>query len=88
MNNDFGWGRMPFSFLNQNTVYMLLMAMCRNFYLHVLDRFAKKVDFVSNTFRLKRFIFRFIVVPCKWIKKGGQKTLKLFTSKPYQQLTG
>lgn len=86
MNNDFGWSKLPFSFLNENTVYMLLMAMCRNFYLYVRDRIAKKVDFVSNTFRLKRFIFRFIVVPCKWIKKGGQKTLKLFTSKPYHLL--
>jgi len=83
MNNDFGWGNLPFSFLEENTVYMSLMAMCRNFYLHVVEKFAKKIDFVENTFRLKKFIFRFIIVPFKWVKIGGQKTLKLFTNKPY-----
>lgn len=83
MNNDFGWKNLPFSFLNENTVYMLITAMCRNFYLYLLSKISKKVPFVENTFRLKKFIFRFVVVPYKWIKKGGQKTLKLFTNKPY-----
>lgn len=83
MNNDFGWGNLPFSFLQENTVYMMITAMCRNFYLYILEKLSKKIPFVENTFRLKKFIFRFIVVPYKWIKKGGQKTLKLFTTKPY-----
>lgn len=84
MNNDFGWGNLPFSYLEENTVYMLITAMCRNFYLYFLNKVASKVDFIENTFRLKKFIFRFVVVPFKWIKKGGQKTLKLFTDKPYK----
>lgn len=83
MNNDFGWGNLPFSFLEENTVYMLITAMCRNFYLYFLEKLSKKIPFLENTFRLKKFIFRFVVVPYKWIKKGGQKTLKLFTNKPY-----
>lgn len=86
MNNDFGWKNLPFSFLNENTVYMILMAMCRNFYLIILEKIAQKVDFVKNTFRLKKFIFRFIVVPFKWIERGRQKILKLFTVKPYDLL--
>jgi len=83
LNNDFGWKRLPFSFLNQNTVYMMVMAMCRNFYLYLVDKISKKVTFIKSSFRLKKFIFRFIVVPSKWIKKSGQITLKLFTNKPY-----
>ena len=83
LNNDFLWKNLPFSFLNENTVFMMIMAMCRNFYLHLIDKLSQKVDFVQKSFRLKKFIFRFIVVPYKWIKKGGQKTLKLFTHKPY-----
>ncbi len=86
MNNDFGWKNLPFSFLQENTVYMILMAMCRNFYLIILEKIAKKVDFVLNTFRLKKFIFRFVVVPFKWIERGRQKILKLFTDKPYELL--
>lgn len=83
MNNDFGWGNLPFSFLEENTVYMILTAICRNFYLYILEKFSSKLPFIKKTFRLKKFIFRFIIVPFKWIKKGGQKTLKLFTDKPY-----
>jgi Transposase DDE domain group 1 len=86
MNNDFGWKNLPFSFLQENTVYMILMAMCRNFYLIILEKIAQKVDFVLNTFRLKKFIFRFVVVPFKWIERGRQKILKLFTDKPYELL--
>jgi hypothetical protein len=86
MNNDFGWGNLPFSFLEENTVYMLITAMCRNFYFYFIEKIAHKIPFIENTFRLKKFIFRFVVVPYKWIKKGGQKTLKLFTDKPYQLL--
>ena len=83
MNNDFGWGKLPFSFLEENAVYMLITEICRNFYLYVLGKISHKVSFVENTFRLKKFIYRFVVVPYKWIKKGGQKTLKLFTDRPY-----
>ena len=86
MNNDFGWKNLPFSFLQENTVYMMLMAMCRNFYLIILERISKKVSFVKSNFRLKKFIFRFVVVPFKWIKRGRQKILKLFTEKPYHLL--
>jgi hypothetical protein len=86
MNNDFGWKNLPFSFLQENTVYMLLMAMCRNFYLIILEKFSQKISFVKPNFRLKKFIFRFVVVPFKWIKRGRQKILKLFTEKPYQSL--
>ena len=83
MNNDFGWKNLPFSFLNQNTVYMILMAMCRNFYLIILKKISNKVSFVQSNFRLKKFIFRFVVVPFKWISRGRQKILKLYTQKPY-----
>lgn len=86
MNNDFGWKNLPFSFLRQNTVYMLLMAMCRNFYLIILKKIAQKMSFVKTNFRLEKFIFRFVAVPFKWIKRGRQKILKLFTQKPYQLL--
>lgn len=86
MNNDFGWTELPFSFLQENTVYMMLMAMCRNFYLIILEKISKKINFVQANFRLKKFIFRFVVVPFKWIKHGGQKILKLFTEKPYHLL--
>ena len=86
MNNDFGWKKLPFSFLEQNTVFMLIMAMCRNFYLHLLTVFSAKVSFVKTTYRLKKFIFRFVVVPFKWIRRSRQNFLKLYTQKEYSML--
>ena len=86
MNNDFGWKNLPFSFLEENTVYMILTAMCRNFYLRILKKIAKKVWFVKPYFRIKKFIFRFVTVPFKWIRRGRQKILKLFTQRPYHLL--
>ena len=86
MNNDFGWKKLPFSLLEQNTVFMLIMIMCRNFYLHLTSTYSKKVSFVKTTDRLKKFIFRFVVVPFKWIHRSGQKILKLYTDKEYPLL--
>jgi len=86
MNNDFGWKKLPFSFLEQNTVFMIVMAMCRNFFLHLLSVFSKKIDFIKKTFRLKKFIFRFVVVPFKWIRHSRKNHLKLYTQKEYHLL--
>jgi hypothetical protein len=52
MNNDFNWNKLPFSFMNENTVFMVIMAMCRNMYHFLLEYISKKVDFVKTNFRL------------------------------------
>jgi len=84
INNDFGWKQLPFSFLEENTVYMLIMAICRNFFLYILEVFSQKLSFIAKTNRLKRFIFRFVILPYKWVKKSEETILKLYTNKPYQ----
>jgi len=86
MNNDFHWKKMPFSFLEQNTVFMAMMAICRNMYHFLTDFISKRLEFIQPSFRLKKFIFRFMVVPSKWIKRGRQHILKLFTAKKYHLL--
>ncbi len=86
MNNDFLWKRMPFSFLQQNTVFLIMTAICRNLYHHILSLAAEKLDFVKTSFRLKRFIYRFVALPVKWIRRGRQKVLKLYTDRPYHLL--
>jgi len=86
MNNDFLWKKMPFSFLEQNTVFLIMTAICRNLYRFVLSFVAKRVDFVKATFRLKKFIFRFVALPVKWIRRGRGKVLKLYTARPYHLL--
>lgn len=88
MNNDFGWKRLPFSSLKQNTVFLLVMAMLSNFYLLLVSGLSKKLDFVKPTDRLKRFVFRFVSVPAKWVRTARQWKLILYTDKPYMNALG
>ncbi len=86
MNNDFGWKHLPFSFLNQNCAFMIIMALIKNFSNLVLEKVSKIFTDIKPTTRLKRFIFRFISVAGKWKKEGRRWVLKLFTNRPYELL--
>ena len=86
MNNDFGWNHLPCSFMNENTVYLIIMAMAKNFYNYFVDKVAKVFEDIKPTSRLKRFIFRFISVAGKWVYSGRQLVLKLYTKRPYDAL--
>lgn len=87
MNNDFGWKKLPCSFLGENTAFMILTALYANLYLFTIKTFADKLPWLEENFRLKKFIFRFITVAAKWIKTGRRYVLKLFTHKDYSPLT-
>ena len=78
LKNDFGWDKMPFSKLEQNTVFLLIMAMCRNLYAHIIEKFSKRLKSLSPNFRIKKFIFRFVCVPGKWVSSGRIKKLRLY----------
>ena len=82
-NNDFGWAHLPFSFLAENTVFMIVTAMLKNFYLYLLDVLCEKIKPLNKTSRLKRFMLHFICVPAKWIKTGRQYILNIYTMKKY-----
>ena len=77
LKNDFGWNHMPFSTLAKNTVFLNLMAMCRNIYHRLIHRLSKKFKTIQPTFRIKKFIFKFIIIPAKWIYSSRQKILKV-----------
>lgn len=82
LKNNFNWKRLPFSYLNENLVFMIVGAISNIIYSYIIKAFSKKVDFVKKTFRLKNFIFHFITVSSHW-KKGK---LKLFTGKNYLKI--
>lgn len=86
MNNDFGWKRLPFSFLNENNAFMIITAMIKNFYNSFIAIVAEKFDDINPTTRIKRFVFRFITVAGRWVYQGREWILKLFTNRPYYQL--
>ena len=78
IKNDFGWNHMPFSSLNTNTVFLYLMSMCKNIYHVIIQRFSKRFKAINPSFRIKKFIFRFIILPAKWIKKSRQNILRVY----------
>jgi hypothetical protein len=84
VKNDFGWNKMPFSKIEQNAVFLLIMAMCKNLYVHVIEQFSKKVKFLSPDFRIKKFIFRFVCIPAKWVKSARTLKLRLYGNLAFQ----
>lgn len=83
MNNDFGWAKMPCSFLSGNTAFMIMTAIYANFYSYLVGEYSKKLPWLKPSYRLKKFIFRFIAVAGKWIRTGRNHVLKLYTAKDY-----
>jgi Transposase DDE domain. len=86
MNNDFGWGHLPCSDINHNTVYLILTAMIKNFYNYIVKKVSEAFDDILPTSRLKKFLFRFICVAGTWIKQSRQWKLRLYTNRPYEKL--
>ncbi len=86
MNNDFAWKQMPFSFMDENTVFLIVMMMCKNIYTWLITEISKTFEDLKPNHRIKKFIFRFITVPVKWIKRSGYNILKIFSWKNYEFL--
>ena len=82
-NNDFGWAHLPKSFMNQNTVFLLITAMAANFYQYIVSLPLMCLFGVEATDRVKSFLFRFIAVPAKWIRTARQNVLNVYSGKPY-----
>lgn len=78
LKNDFGWNSMPFSMINQNTVFLYMTAICRNLYYNIIRYFSKRIKSLKPTFRVKKFLFRFIILPSKWIKRSKQNYLRVY----------
>lgn len=78
LKNDFIWDKMPFSKLEQNTVFLIITAICRNLYNHIITTFSKKYKGLQATDRIKKFIFRFICIPAKWVKCSRGWKLRLY----------
>ena len=78
-NNDFGWSHLPFSFMAENTVFLLLTALIRNFYKAIIQRLDVKKFGLNATSRIKAFVFRFISVPAKWIRTSRRYVLNIYT---------
>lgn len=79
-NNDFNWDSMPHSFLEENTVYLIIMAVAHVIYKWLLNIFAGVVKGLTKTSRLKKFIFRFVATVAKFTRSGRRTIVHLATN--------
>lgn len=79
-NNDFNWDSMPHSFLEENTVYLIIMAIAHILYKWLLNIFAGVVEGLTKTSRLKKFIFRFVATVAKFTHSGRKTIVHLATN--------
>lgn len=78
-NNDFGWAHLPFSTMEDNTVFMLFAAMLKNSCQYLPGKACRVFHRVDMRSHLKRFVFSFIVVPAEWGHVARQWTLDIYT---------
>lgn len=79
LKNDFGWQNMPFSRLSSNNVFLYLTAMVKSLYNKVLSHFSTKTNgVIKSKIRMKRFIFKLIMIPAKWVFKSRQNQLRIY----------
>ncbi len=78
LKNDFGWSKMPFSKIEENSVFLIFTAMCRNLYHYMIRKFSKVSSMLKPYYRIKKFIFRFICLPAKWIFQGRSWKLRVY----------
>ena len=70
---------MPKSFMAENTVFLLLTALIRNFYKTIIQRLDVKRLGLNTTSRIKALVFRIVSVPAKWIRTSRQYVLNIYT---------
>jgi hypothetical protein len=84
LKNDFNWGYLPFSEMKHNVVFMIFMAIAFMLYDYLLGKIRVHFKEISGVTRIKGFILHFMSVCFKWIKRGREYVLKLYTDAPYE----
>ena len=79
MNNDFGWHYLPKGLLKENTVFMILTAVIRNFYQQMLRMKELRAFGLQATTRMKAFVNKVITVVAKWTRGGRRDILTIYT---------
>jgi len=79
-NNDFNWKCMPHSFLEENTVYLIIMAIAHMVYKWLFKSLSKIIKNLNPNARLKQFIFRFVNTVAKITKSGRRQIVALATT--------
>ncbi|PQJ76649.1 hypothetical protein [Polaribacter glomeratus] len=86
MNNDFGWKKMPFLFFNENSTFMIDIALLKNFSTYFVGLTSNTFESISAKTRIKKFVFRCISVVVIKIYQGRSWLLKRYTKESCEVL--
>ena len=79
MDNDFGWHYLPKGLLKENTVFMILTAIIRNFYKLLLRDSRLRAFGIQVSTRMKAFINKVVSVVARWTRGGRRDILTVYT---------
>jgi hypothetical protein len=80
--NDFNWKRVPFSFMNENLVFLYVSVMAKCLFLYVMQELSRRTSVLEERFKLKKFIAYFVKrVSVQWEQQGDDWVLKLLNLK-------
>ena len=63
----------------QNTVFLLMTAIIRNFYKAILQNIGTEKFGLKTSSRIRAFAFKYVSVPAKWIRMARQDILNMHT---------
>lgn len=88
LNNDFMWKNLPFSYLHENTVFMIITAIAMVIYRYLIALFSSRVNWVEATDRMKTFRFNFISLSAEFIynDEGELELMVHDTERDWEQL--
>lgn len=88
LKNEFNWKHLPFSFLHQNTAFMIIAAMGKTLFEYLKKHTHQHIPGLihSTGMELKSFINKFVSVVARWINHGRKRILKLYSNTPYHLL--
>jgi Transposase DDE domain group 1 len=58
--NDFNWRRLPFSNLNENTVFLYVASMTKVLFLYLMREISQRYDKIKEHYKLKKFVAYFV----------------------------
>lgn len=88
LKNEFNWKHLPFSFLHQNTAFMIISAMSKILFEYLKMHTHQRIPgLIQNTgIELKSFVNKFVSVVARWVSHGRKRILKLYTNINYHLL--
>lgn len=86
LRNDFGWANLPFNNIAQNTTYLIITACFMNLFEIIKSQLAPLTKLVGCTMRVKSFIFNFLAIPAKVIRRSRTRVVKFYTTQNFAPL--